>query len=119
MIRKGEIYYINITDAIGSEQSGTRPVLVIQNNVGNKYSPTTIVAFITSQDKAELPTHVTLDEYCGLSKKSMVMLEQVRTIDKTRLKEKIGQCSKQTIECVNRAIDVSFFLTDADRGMEI
>ena len=114
MVRKGEIYYIEITDAIGSEQFGLRPVLVVQNNVGNKYSPTTIIAFITSQDKADLPTHVVLDDYCGLPKKSMVMLEQVRTIDKTRLKERVGRASRYTMEKVNEAIEASFFLTDKE-----
>jgi len=112
MIRKGEIYYVEINDAVGSEQKGKRPVLIIQNNVGNKYSPTTIVAFITSQEKPELPTHVELDEYCGLPKESIVMLEQVRTIDKRRLQEKVGRCSRYTMNKVNEAIATSFFLTD-------
>jgi mRNA interferase MazF len=115
MVRKGEVYYIQIDDAIGSEQSGLRPALVIQNNIGNKYSPTTIIAFITTQDKKpDMPTHVTLDDYCGLPQKSIVMLEQIRTIDKTRLRERVGRCSRFTMSKVNEAIEKSFFLTDEE-----
>jgi mRNA interferase MazF len=113
MILKGEIYYADLDGALGSEQSGTRPVLVIQNDIGNKFSPTTIIAPITTHEKKlDMPTHVILNDNCGLKQKSIVMLEQIRTIDKSRLKEKIGQCDRRTLINVNKAIKISFFLTD-------
>ena len=93
MIKRGEIYFADLSPVIGSEQGGVRPVLVVQNNVGNKYSPTIIAAAITSQlEKAKLPTHIQLPaEKFGLPKDSVVLLEQIRTLDKKRLKEKIGE----------------------------
>jgi mRNA interferase MazF len=113
IIKKGDIYYADLSGGIGSEQFGQRPVLVIQNDVGNKYSPTTIVAAITTHEKKlDLPTHVLLNENCGLKQRSIVMLEQVRTIDKSRLKKKIGRCNSTIINKVNEAIKMSFFLTD-------
>ena len=93
MIKRGEIYFADLSPVIGSEQGGVRPVLVVQNDVGNKFSPTIIAAAITSQlEKAKLPTHIQLPaEKYGLPKNSIVLLEQIRTIDKKRLKEKIGE----------------------------
>ena len=99
---------------VGSEQGGVRPVMIIQNNVGNKYSPTVIVAAITSQiNKAKMPTHIEIDaQGYGLSKDSVVLLEQVRTLDKKRLKEKIGMADDEMMEKVNDALSISFGLTD-------
>lgn len=93
LIKRGEIYYADLSPVVGSEQGGVRPVLIVQNDVGNKFSPTVIAAAITSQrDKNSLPTHIEVDaQNCGLSKDSVVLLEQVRTIDKRRLHEKNGQ----------------------------
>jgi mRNA interferase MazF len=113
-IKRGDIYYADLSPVIGSEQGGIRPVLVIQNDVGNKYSPTTIVSAITSQiNKAKLPTHVEISatEY-GLNKDSVVLLEQVRTIDKRRLREKIGHFDDDMMEKVNEALKISFGLID-------
>ena len=114
-VRRGDIYYADLSaTTIGSEQGGTRPVLIIQNNKGNMHSPTVIAAAITSQNKRGLPTHIELkDESYGLSKNSTIMLEQVRTIDKTRLRDKIGQLDKEMMDKVNKAIFISFGI-DAD-----
>ena len=113
-IKRGDIYYADLSPVVGSEQGGIRPVLVIQNDVGNKYSPTTIVSAITSQiNKAKLPIHVEINavDY-GLNKDSVVLLEQVRTIDKKRLREKIGHFDDDMMEKVNEAIKISFGLID-------
>ena len=111
-IKRGEIYYADLSPVIGSEQGGVRPVLIVQNNVGNKFSPTVIAAAITSQkSKANLPTHIKVDAAgCGLSKDSIVLLEQVRTIDKTRLKEKMGTLDAPSMNMVDKAISISFGL---------
>ena len=109
MIKRGELYYADLSPVVGSEQGGVRPVLVVQNDVGNKYSPTIIAAAVTSKiDKAKLPTHIELSahEY-GLSKDSVVLLEQIRTLDKTRLKERIGQVSADKMRKINEALLVS------------
>ena len=92
-MKRGDIYYADLSPVVGSEQGGVRPVLIVQNDVGNRYSPTVIAAAITSQkEKSKLPTHIELDsKNCGLSKDSVVLLEQIRTIDKRRLREKNGQ----------------------------
>ena len=114
MIRRGEIYYADLSPVVGSEQGGVRPVLIVQNDIGNKYSPTVIVAAITSQiNKAKLPTHIEISasEY-GLPKDSVILLEQIRTIDKKRLKEKIGYLSSEVMEKVNEALQISFGLID-------
>ncbi|MGI6189402.1 MAG: type II toxin-antitoxin system PemK/MazF family toxin [Clostridiales bacterium] len=114
MIRRGEIFYADLSPVIGSEQGGVRPVLIVQNDIGNKYSPTVIVAAITSQiNKAKLPTHIEISavEY-GLPKDSVILLEQIRTIDKKRLKEKIGYLSSEIMEKVNEALQISFGLID-------
>ena len=110
-VKRGEIYYADLSPVVGSEQGGVRPVLIVQNDVGNKYSPTVIAAAITSQqDKSNLPTHINVSAGSGLSKDSIVLLEQVRTIDKTRLKEKMGTLDSRSMNMVNRAISVSFGL---------
>ena len=109
LIKRGEIYYADLSPVVGSEQGGVRPVLIIQNDVGNKFSPTVIVAAITSQlSKAKIPTHVELParEY-KLPKDSVVLLEQIRTIDKRRLKEKISALDNQKMRAINLAILVS------------
>ena len=112
IVKRGEIYYADLSPVVGSEQGGVRPVLIVQNDVGNKYSPTVIAAAITSQiNKAKMPTHIEVDasEY-GLAKNSVILLEQIRTIDKKRLKEKIGHLNNSTIVKVNDALNVSFGL---------
>ncbi len=111
-IKRGEIYYADLSPVIGSEQGGVRPVLIVQNNVGNKHSPTVIAAAITSQkEKAKLPTHIELQgNNCGLAKDSVVLLEQIRTIDKKRLKEKMGELNINSMSQVNSALQISFGL---------
>lgn len=114
IVKRGDIFYADLSPVVGSEQGGVRPVLVIQNDVGNKYSPTVIVAAITSQiNKAKLPTHIEIagDEY-GLSKDSVVLMEQIRTIDKKRLKEKIGHMDDNICSKIDEALKVSFDLLD-------
>ena len=111
-VKRGEIYYADLSPVVGSEQGGIRPVLIVQNDVGNKYSPTVIAAAITSQqDKTELPTHIKVDaDDCGLSKNSIVLLEQVRTIDKQRLSERMGSLGSGAMNRIDRALSVSFGL---------
>jgi mRNA interferase MazF len=113
-VKRGDIFYAELNPVVGSEQGGTRPVLIIQNDIGNQYSPTTIVAAITSQlDKAKLPTHVELSrEICGLEKDSVVLLEQIRTIDKRRLKEKVSSLGEDIMPRVNEAIEISLGLVE-------
>lgn len=109
-IKRGELYYADLSPVVGSEQGGVRPVLIIQNDIGNKYSPTIIAAAITSQiGKAKIPTHIELSksEYDGLQKDSVVLLEQLRTLDKRRLKEKIGVLNARKMEKVNKALLIS------------
>ncbi|NLZ25814.1 MAG: type II toxin-antitoxin system PemK/MazF family toxin [Clostridiales bacterium] len=109
MVKRGDLYYADLSPVVGSEQGGIRPVLIIQNDIGNKYSPTIIAAAITSQlSKARLPTHITLPaEKYGLPKDSVVLLEQIRTIDKKRLKEKIGELPPSVMNQVNEALLIS------------
>lgn len=111
-IKRGEIYYADLSPVVGSEQGGVRPVLIVQNDVGNKYSPTVIAAAITSQqEKSKLPTHIQISaKECGLTKNSIVLLEQIRTIDKKRLKEKMGELDITSMNEVNLALSVSFGL---------
>ena len=115
-IRRGDIYYADLSPVVGSEQGGVRPVLIIQNNVGNRFSPTVIAAAITSQNaKANLPTHIRLyADHSGLSKDSVVLLEQIRTLDKRRLKEKMGTLSRTDMYKVDEALSVSFGLGGED-----
>lgn len=109
LIKRGELYYADLSPVIGSEQGGVRPVLVVQNDVGNKYSPTVIAAAVTSKlTKARLPTHIELSARTyGLVKDSVVLLEQIRTIDKRRLKERIGLLSPQVMSRVDDALLIS------------
>ena len=111
-VRRGDIYYADLSPVVGSEQGGVRPVLIVQNDVGNKFSPTVIAAAITSQrDKTNLPTHIEVDARdCGLAKDSIVLLDQVRTIDKRRLREKMGALDDGAMGKVNEALSVSFGL---------
>ena len=104
--KRGDIYYADLSPVVGSEQGGIRPVLIVQNDVGNRYSPTVIAAAITSQkEKSKLPTHIELSsQSCGLSKDSVVLLEQIRTIDKRRLKEKMGRIDDASMQQVNKAL---------------
>ena len=113
MVRRGEIYYADLSPVVGSEQGGVRPVLIVQNDVGNKHSPTVIAAAITSQrEKAKLPTHIELRAAsCGLSRDSVVLLEQIRTIDKRRLKERMGELDAPAMHQVNNALEISFGLS--------
>lgn len=112
IVKRGDIYYADLSPVVGSEQGGIRPVLIVQNDVGNKYSPTVIAAAITSQiNKAKMPTHIELaaKEY-GLNKDSVILLEQIRTIDKRRLREKIGRIDDRLMDSVNDALSISFGL---------
>jgi mRNA interferase MazF len=113
-IKRGDIYYADLSPVVGSEQGGLRPVLIVQNDVGNKYSPTVIAAAITSKiSKTKLPTHIDVQgDGAGLAKDSIILLEQIRTIDKKRLKEKMGHLDDETMISVNSAIEVSFGLSD-------
>ena len=109
-VKRGDIFYADLSPVVGSEQGGIRPVVIVQNDVGNKHSPTVIAAAITSRvDKTKLPTHIeVMADRFGLAKNSVILLEQVRTIDKKRLKEKMGHLEDETMEKVNDAISVSF-----------
>ena len=111
-VRRGDIYFADLSPVVGSEQGGMRPVLIVQNNTGNRHSPTVIAAAITSQlGKARLPTHIELTgASCGLSRDSVILLEQIRTIDKSRLRERMGKLDEDTMRQVNNAISVSFGL---------
>lgn len=111
-IKRGEVFYADLSPVVGSEQGGVRPVLIVQNDVGNRYSPTVIAAAITSkQDKSNLPTHIDLKaSRCGLAKDSVVLLEQIRTLDKKRLREKTGCLDESDLQRVNEALGISFGL---------
>lgn len=108
-IKRGELYYADLSPVVGSEQGGVRPVLVLQNDIGNKYSPTVIAAAVTSKiNKAKLPTHIELPSNTyGLAKDSVILLEQIRTLDKRRLKERIGILNQSTMMSVDKAILIS------------
>lgn len=112
-VKRGDIYYADLSPVVGSEQGGIRPVLIVQNDVGNKFSPTVIAAAITSQRfKTDLPTHIRVSGAdSGLQKDSIVLLEQVRTIDKKRLREKMGNLSTVDMNKIDKALSVSFGLT--------
>lgn len=114
-IKRGDIFYADLSPVVGSEQGGLRPVLIIQNDVGNRYSPTVIAAAITSRmGKTRLPTHIDIHaDRVGLAKDSVILLEQIRTLDKRRLKEKMGHLDGAVMTRVNNAIAVSFGLGEA------
>ena len=113
-VRRGDIFYADLSPVVGSEQGGTRPVLIVQNDTGNRHSPTVIAAAITSQTgKARLPTHINIaGGSVGLTKDSVILLEQIRTIDKRRLREHMGKLDDKHMSLVNEAIAVSFGLTN-------
>ena len=119
-VRRGDIFYADLSPVVGSEQGGLRPVLIIQNDVGNRYSPTVIAAAITSRmGKTKLPTHIDIyADRVGLSKDSVILLEQIRTLDKRRLREKMGHLDEAVMEEVNNAIAVSFGLHEGIRRSE-
>ena len=111
-VKRGDIFYADLSPVVGSEQGGMRPVLIVQNDTGNRHSPTVIVSAITSQTgKAKLPTHIELSgASCGLTRDSVILLEQIRTIDKSRLREHMGKLPDPVMDQVNSAIAVSFGL---------
>ena len=120
-VKRGDIYYADLSPVVGSEQGGMRPVLIVQNDTGNKHSPTVIAAAITSQiNKARLPTHIELEaKSYGLTKDSAVLLEQIRTIDKRRLKERMGRLDDNLMNRVDSAIAVSFGLVDGSHAVAV
>ena len=107
-VKRGEIYYADLSPVVGSEQGGVRPVLVVQNDIGNKFSPTIIGVPITSKAKISMPTHIAIEgNKYGLEKDSIILAEQIRTLDKSRLKEKVGRLDKKVLNEVKRAIEIS------------
>ncbi len=114
-VQRGEIYYANLSPTVGSEQSGYRPVLIVQNDTGNQYSPTTIVAALTSQiGKAKMPTHIVVDVK-GLAYRSVVLTEQIRTLDKRRLEQYLDRLSEKQMESVDQALKISLDLENDNR----
>ena len=115
-VHRGDIYYADLSPVVGSEQGGIRPVLIVQNDVGNRFSPTVIAAAITSRkDKTDLPTHIRLQAVgSGLAKDSIVLLEQIRTLDKQRLRERMGQLDEASMNRVDQALQVSFGLVSVE-----
>ena len=118
-IRRGDVYYAYLAPVQGSEQGGIRPVVVIQNNVGNRYSPTLVVAVITSKEKTNLPTHVVIREKFGLTQQSVVLLEQIRTIDKCRLRQYVSTLSRYTMDRINSALGISVGLKTINSYEEV
>ena len=118
-VRRGDIFYADLSPVVGSEQGGLRPVLIVQNDVGNKYSPTVIAAAITSKmSKTHLPTHIDIyADKVGLARDSVILLEQIRTIDKRRLREKMGHLDETVMRDVNNAISISFGLGGSGGGL--
>ena len=114
LVKRGDIYYADLSPVVGSEQGGIRPVLVLQNDIGNKYSPTVIVAAITSQiNKSKLPTHLAINAYkFGIAKDSVILLEQLRTIDKKRLREKVCHIDAENMKKIDYALKISLGLID-------
>ena len=112
IVKRGEIYYADLSPVVGSEQGGVRPVLIVQNDTGNRHSPTVIAAAITSRlDKAKLPTHIALNgQSAGLNRDSIILLEQIRTLDKSRLRERMGRIDESTMSAVDAALAVCFGL---------
>lgn len=115
-IKRGDIFYADLNPVVGSEQGGTRPVLIISNNIGNRHSPTVIVAAITSRvhTKAKLPTHTAVNDFEGLDKDSIILLEQIRTIDKQRLREYLGTLDRRFIDSADKALAISIGLRKKD-----
>lgn len=115
-IKRGDIYYAELNTVIGSEQGGTRPVLIISNDIGNKHSPTVIIAPITSRvhTKAKLPTHTLIKDFDGLDKNSIILFEQIRTIDKQRLREYLGTLNRRFIDAADAALAISIGLAKKD-----
>ena len=111
-VKRGDIYYADLSPVVGSEQGGVRPVLIVQNDTGNRHSPTVIAAAITSKlSKAKLPTHIRLSsQTTGLNRDSIILLEQIRTLDKSRLRERMGRLDENTMNAVDNALSVSFGL---------
>lgn len=120
LIRRGDIYYADLSPVVGSEQGGIRPVLIVQNDVGNRHSPTVIAAAITSRiNKNRLPTHIEVDARSyGLARDSIILLEQIRTLDKRRLKERMGHLDREAMDRVDRAISISFGLETSPVSQE-
>ncbi|MDR1465642.1 MAG: type II toxin-antitoxin system PemK/MazF family toxin [Oscillospiraceae bacterium] len=118
-VKRGDIFYADLSPVVGSEQGGIRPVLIVQNDVGNKFSPTIIAAAITSQKyKTDLPTHIKVNaDGCGLARDSIVLLEQVRTLDKRRLKERMGNLEPRDMSRVDRALSVSLGISTSAAGV--
>lgn len=114
IVKRGDVYFADLSPVVGSEQGGTRPVLIIQNNIGNRFSPTVIVAAITAQiQKAKLPTHVEIDaEKYGFERDSVILLEQIRTIDKQRLTDKITHLDQSMMDKIDRALEISVGLAN-------
>ena len=113
VILRGDIYYADLNPTVGSEQGGVRPLVILQNNVGNRYSPTVIAAAITASPKKPLPTHVTIDHACEQLKESFVLLEQIRTIDRSRLREYVGRLDEQEMKKIDEALAISVGLAPA------
>lgn len=112
-IKRGDVFYANLDPVVGSEQGGIRPILILQNDIGNKYAPTIVAAITSKSKKGYMPTHVNIDlETIGLPKDSVVMLEQIRTLDKSRLREYIGRMDNQTMLNVEKAFKVSVGMTN-------
>lgn len=118
IIKRGDIYYAELNPVVGSEQGGTRPVLIISNDIGNRHSPTVIIAAITSrvQTKSKLSTHTTVNDFEGLDKDSVVLLEQIRTVDKKRLKQHMGMMPVEIMARVDRALAISIALKNGSEG---
>ena len=117
-IKRGDIFYVDLNPVVGSEQGGTRPVLIISNDIGNRHSPTVIVAAITSRvhTKAKLPTHTAVNDFEGLDKDSIILLEQIRTIDKQRLKQHMGMMPENIMARVDKALAISISLNNRPNG---
>lgn len=115
-IKRGDIFYADLNPVVGSEQGGTRPVLIISNDIGNRHSPTVIVAAITSRvhTKAKLPTHTAVNDFEGLDKDSIILLEQIRTIDKQRLREYLGTLDRRFLDSADKALAISIGLKIAN-----
>lgn len=112
-IKRGDVFYANLDPVVGSEQGGIRPILVLQNDIGNKYSPTIVAAITSKSKKGHMPTHVSIEhDTAGLPRNSIVMLEQIRTLDKSRLREYIGRLDDQTMLNVEKAFKISVGMAD-------